>query len=126
MTLNPHVLTGGMTAVLLKGQIMKLRIPGMLLGLLALCSCGGGDDAECGSPLPVLGTPSALGYIVGTAEDVDPDLLATEYIETYGDDIQVFTTASTFFAAQMKQPVLDALRCDSRVALIRYRSPGPV
>ena len=105
---------------------MKVRIMFALVSVLALSSCGGGDDAECGSPLPVLGTPSALGYIVGTAEDVDPDILATEYIETYGDDIHVFNTASTFFAAEMTQRVLDALRCDNRVARIEYRSQGPI
>lgn len=105
---------------------MKVRIMFALVSVLALSSCGGGDDAECGSPLPVLGTPSALGYIVGTAEDVDPDMLATEYIETYGDDIHVFNTASTVFVAEMTQRVLDALRCDNRVASIEYRIQGPI
>ena len=105
---------------------MKVRIMFALVSVLALSSCGGGDDAECGSPLPVLGTPSALGYIVGTAEDVDPDMLATEYIETYGDDIHVFNTASTVFVAEMTQRVLDALRCDNRVASIEHRSQGPI
>jgi hypothetical protein len=105
---------------------MKLNTLFALVSLLALSSCGGGDDAECGSPLPVLGTSSALGYIVGTAEDVDPDRLATEYIETYGDDIHVFNTASTFFAAEMTQGVLDVLRCDKRVARIDFRSQGPI
>jgi hypothetical protein len=96
-----------------------------LTSVLVLSSCDG-DDAECGSPLPVLGTPSALGYIVGTVGNVDPDALATEYIETYGDDIHVFSTTSTYFAADMKQQVLDALRCDKRVSRIEYRSQGPI
>jgi hypothetical protein len=104
---------------------MIFRILLVLAGVLALTTCND-DDAVCKSPIPVLGTPAGLGYIVGTAEDVDPAALATEYIEAYGDDIDVFSTTATYFAADMTRQVLDALRCDDRVSHIDYRSQGVI
>lgn len=99
---------------------MIFRILLIVACVFALTTCDD-DDAPCQSPIPVLGTPSGLGYIVGTVKDVDPAALATEYIEAYGDDIDVFSTTATYFAADMTRQVLDALRCDDRVSRIEYR-----
>jgi hypothetical protein len=87
----------------------------------ALTTCDD-DDAPCQSPVPVEGTSSGLGYVVGTVKDVDPAVLATEYIEAYGDDIDVFSTTATYFMADMNRQVLNALRCDDRVSRIEHRS----
>ena len=104
---------------------MIFRILLIVVSVLALTTCDD-DDAVCSSPIPVLGTPVGLGYIVGTVEGEDPAALATEYIEAYGDDIDVFSTTETYFAADMKRQVLDALRCDDRVSRIEYRSQGVI
>lgn len=104
---------------------MIFRILLIVAGIFALTTCDD-DDAVCKSPIPVLGTQAGLGYIVGTVEGEDPAALATEYIEAYGDDIDVFSTTETYFAADMTRQVLDALRCDDRVSRIEYRSQGVI
>jgi len=102
---------------------MIFRILLIVASAFVLTTCDD-DDAVCSSPIPVLGTPAGLGYVVRTVEGEDPAVLATEYIEAYGDDIDVFSTTETYFAADMTRQVLDALRCDDRVSRIEYRSQG--
>lgn len=73
----------------------------------------------CSNPVEVTGTPST-GYIVLVKEGSDPGLIATEYIETYGNEINVYTTSSGFFAAEMSADVLSVVQCDSRIEFIEY------
>jgi hypothetical protein len=99
-----------------------IRILTILFALLGVASCNHNDENNsCQNSIEVTGTPSA-GYIIIVKESNDSSLIATEYIETYIDKINVYTTSITFFAAEMDAVVLSNLQCDSRIESIEYDS----
>ena len=97
------------------------RLFAIILIFVGIAGCNHDDDtnSSCSNPVEVTGTPS-IGYIIVVKESNDPSLVATEYIETYGDKINVYTTGTTFFAAEMSGDVLSVIQCDSRIESIEY------
>jgi len=98
-----------------------VRFLAIILILVGIAGCNHNDDANglCSNPVEVTGTPS-IGYIIMVKESNDPSLIATEYIEAYGDNINVYTTSTNFFAAEMSGDVLAVVQCDSRIESIEY------
>ncbi len=98
-----------------------IRYLGIIVILIVAAGCNHNDNENglCSNPIEVTGTPST-GYIIMVKEVNDPILIATEYIETYGDNINVYTTSTTIFAAEMSDEVLSVVQCDSRIESIEY------
>jgi hypothetical protein len=102
---------------------MKYYFPFILI-MLAFSGCNNDDNdddsnALCSNPIEVTGTPYH-GYIIMVKEEYDPSAIATQYIELYGDNIDVYTSSSSFFAAQMSDDILSIIQCDSRIESISY------
>jgi len=103
---------------------MKLFI--LVSMLLLLYGCGDDsshkdeEDKVCEAPIDVSGENSDLGYIIFVNDDVEVNAYATELIEEYGDKINVYTTGSSFFAAELSSDVLNIIRCDSSIKSISY------
>ena len=98
-----------------------LRIFLAIAFMISLTACKHNDDSSgsCTNPIEITGTPFT-SYIVRAKPGNDPNLIATEYIEAYGDKINVYTTSTTIFAAEMSSDVLGVIQCDSRVESISY------
>jgi len=79
-------------------------------------------ENECDNPIEILGTNQELGYLVGVESDYEASLIATEYIEEFDNEINIYTTVHPYFAAEMSPNVLAVMQCDTRIDSIQYES----
>jgi len=96
---------------------LKITILILIISLLLGCDS---EKTQCKNPIEIYNLDEGLGYIISVNDDVDTNLLATEYIERFGNDISIYRTRDAFFTAGLSTSALNIIRCDSRIRAIEY------
>ena len=92
----------------------------------------GPEEPACDSPVAVYGNNDALlkaaGFIVGFKDGEDPEALANEYSNRYGEEFSLkrVLDISGAVSAYIAEAALADLRCDVRVETIRFNTPTTV
>jgi hypothetical protein len=94
--------------------------------------CTGGANLlapRCISPAPLLGQldPTAPGYIVVFHDQVDAAAETRRLAANYGfTPAYIYTAALNGFSANLRSPVVAALRCEPSVAFVEYDAMGGI